>query len=75
VTHTESPMAQLTYTAPDISCGHCKATIESELAQAPGVQRVEVDVDSRQVRVDYDEAATGDEVLRAQLEEIGYPVG
>jgi copper chaperone len=66
-------MAQLTVTAPDISCGHCKMTIESELAQSPGVRSVDVDVDTRNVRVDYDESATSEGALRSQLEEIGYP--
>jgi copper chaperone len=67
-------MAQLTVTAPDISCAHCKMTIEKELAGSPGVRGVAVDVDTRQVRVDYDESATSDGSLRERLAEIGYPV-
>lgn len=66
-------MAVLTLTAPDISCAHCKHTIESELGAQAGVHGVEVDVDSRRVRVDYDEAVTGDADLRGALAEIGYP--
>lgn len=71
--HTNTRMAVITLTAPDISCAHCKHTIESELAESAGVHSVEVDVDSRRVRVDYDDSVTGDSALRAALTEIGYP--
>jgi hypothetical protein len=30
-------------------------------------------VDTKQVRVDYDDSQTGDQALRARLEAIGYP--
>ena len=35
---------------PDMSCGHCKASVEAALAPLPGVQAVVVDVVTRQVR-------------------------
>ena len=31
-------------TAPDISCGKCKASIEGDLASYPGIKQVTVDV-------------------------------
>jgi len=66
-------MKTLDVTAPDISCGHCKTTIEHDLAGAPGVRQVAVDIDTKAVRVDYDDAETDDQALRAALTEIGYP--
>ena len=67
-------MAHITLTAPDISCSHCKMTIESELAKSPGVKSVTVDIDTKQVDVDYDDAATTTDALCAEMDEIGYPV-
>ena len=66
-------MKSLDVTAPDISCQHCKTAIEHDLAEAPGVHQVAVDIDAKAVRVDYDDAETDDQALRAVLTEIGYP--
>ena len=66
-------MKTLDVTAPDISCEHCQATIEHDLAEAPGVRQVTVDIDAKAVRVDYDDTETDDKALRAMLTEIGYP--
>lgn len=59
--------------APGISCGHCKATIERELKELPGVKQVDADVDTKRVTVSYEPPAT-DEAIRALMDEIGYPV-
>jgi copper chaperone len=67
-------MAETTLTAPDISCQHCKATIEKGLSDARGVRRVEVDVEGRSVALDYDPEETDEDALRHQLAELGYPV-
>ena len=66
-------MKTLDVTAPDISCEHCKTAIEHDLAQAPGVRQVAVDINTKAVRVDYDAAQTNEQTLRAMLTEIGYP--
>jgi copper chaperone len=67
-------MAQTTLTAPDISCDHCKQTIESGMGRARGVRSVEVEVDSRHVGIDYDEEETDEDALRDEMAELGYPV-
>lgn len=67
-------MATITLAAPDISCGHCKNTIESELPSTPGVRSAEVAIGPKQVTVDYDETVTGPEGVKTALEELGYPV-
>ncbi|MBK7321579.1 MAG: heavy-metal-associated domain-containing protein [Candidatus Microthrix sp.] len=41
---------ETTFKVPDVSCDHCKATIESAVG-AIGVQSVEVDVASKSVTV------------------------
>ena len=63
-------MSELTYTVPDMSCGHCKQAVSSELSHVTGVDSVDVDLDSKEVTVrghDLD-----DEALRAGIEEAGY---
>lgn len=60
-----------TYQVPGISCGHCKSSIESALADVDGVSSVQVDIETREVAVegDVDEATVTD-----TLDEIGYEV-
>jgi len=65
--------ATIELTAPDISCGKCKASIEGDLAGEPGIEQVTVDVATRRVRIAYDQARIGASRLRAKLAEIGYP--
>jgi len=66
-------MTTKTYTVPNISCGHCTATIERELKDVAGVQSVKANQqDSKAVLVE----VTDESVLPAvigMLAEIGYP--
>jgi copper chaperone CopZ len=62
-----------TYTVPNISCGHCVHTIQTELRELPGVRRVEVTQADKRVAVEFDPPAT-DEAIRRLLGEIDYPV-
>ena len=66
-------MSTIDLTADDISCAHCKNTIEHDLGGTPGVEGVEVDVDTKTVHVTYDEGQTDEAALRSKLDEIGYP--
>lgn len=54
---------------PEMSCGHCKATIETALLQADPGAAVEVDLGERRVRVTGSKPA--DEVL-AVMKSAGY---
>jgi copper chaperone len=66
-------MSTVTYSVPKISCGHCVHTIQSEVSNLAGVKKVEADLATKQVTVQYDPPAS-DESLRALLAEINYPV-
>lgn len=55
-----------------MSCGHCKATVESELAGVPGVERAEADLETKLVTVRGEGLLDG--ALRAAIEEAGYEV-
>jgi copper chaperone CopZ len=65
-------MTKKTFIVPNISCGHCTRTIETELGELPGVTHVKAEVATKQVTVEWEEPATWDKV-RALLEEINYP--
>lgn len=62
-------MADTTYTVPGISCGHCKAAIESEVGALDGVESVVVDIDTKQVAV---VGSASDDAIRAAIVEAGY---
>ncbi len=65
-------MATKTVVVPNISCGHCTHTIESELSDLAGVQNVKADQATKKVTITFDAPATWDEIV-ATLEEINYP--
>ena len=60
-----------TYSVPEISCGHCKASIEGEVGKLDDVSSVNVDIDSRTVTV---EGEASDEAIKAAIDEAGYEV-
>jgi copper chaperone len=59
---------------PDISCDHCRHTIETALGRLPGVRRATVDVGARTVQITYDEAAVAPATIRTTLADEGYEV-
>ncbi|HYU18071.1 MAG TPA: heavy-metal-associated domain-containing protein [Chloroflexota bacterium] len=67
-------MAQTVLTVPDISCEHCERTITTALSPVDGVRSVQVDIPSKQVRVEYDEATVDLNRIKEILHEEEYPV-
>ncbi|MDA2969938.1 MAG: cation transporter [Actinomycetota bacterium] len=43
---------ELKFKVPEISCGHCKQTIESTIGSLDYVQKVDVDIENKLVSVD-----------------------
>jgi len=66
-------MTTVTYTVPNISCGHCVRTIKTELADVPGVESVEADAETKKVEVTFVAPASEDKI-KALLLLIDYPV-
>lgn len=58
--------------APAIHCEQCKARIESEIAQLPGVNGVQADVATKTVHVMWTEPQDWS-TIAARLTEVGYP--
>jgi len=66
-------MTTVTYSVPNISCGHCVHTIQAELADLAGIQKVKADEATKKVEIDFIAPATEDKI-KAALAEINYPV-
>jgi copper chaperone CopZ len=66
-------MTTVTYSIPNISCGHCVHTIKSEVSELPGVKFVEADLAAKVATITFDIPAT-EEKIKALLAEINYPV-
>ena len=54
---------------PDMSCGHCRTTIEKAVAVADPAARVSFDQDARVVEI---ESARDAGTMRAALKDAGY---
>lgn len=65
-------MENLSFSIPNISCGHCVAAIENGLSEINGVSSVKGDAAKKTIVVAWDLPATLDDI-KAKLAEIGYP--
>lgn len=65
-------MSAVTFSVPNISCGHCVQTITRELSEMEGVTRVDPSAASKMVEVEFEAPAT-EESIAARLTEINYP--
>jgi copper chaperone CopZ len=66
-------MNTVTYSIPNISCGHCVHTIQSEVSELEGVVSVMADQNKRVATITFDAPAT-EERIKKLLAEIDYPV-
>ena len=66
-------MTSLTFYVPNISCGHCVHTIQTELVELEGVENVVASAQSKQVTVTFAPPADV-EKIKSLLIEINYPV-
>ena len=66
-------MTSKTVNVPNISCGHCVATIEREVVEMDGVSEVKAEQTSRNVTVTWDPDTTDWVVIEGLMAEINYP--
>ena len=66
-------MSTVKYSVPNISCGHCVHTIQTELADLAGVKSVKADADLKSVEVVFEPPAS-EAQIKQLLSEINYPV-
>jgi copper chaperone len=67
-------VAKVTLTVPDIECEHCEHAITEALTPVAGVRSVKVDIPSRLVQLDYDDAALTIDRVNEILADEEYPV-
>ena len=61
------------FTVPEISCGHCKETIESIINSLENVETVNVDIDQKSVEVN-SSSNLDLSLVSSMLDEQGYTV-
>ena len=66
-------MKNVTYSIPNISCGHCVHTIQSEVSELEGVSEVRASAETKKVTIHFDTPASEEQII-ALLKEINYPV-
>jgi copper chaperone len=59
-----------TYSVPGISCGHCRAAITAEVTTVSGVESVDVDLETKLVRISGENL--NDAALVEAIDEAGY---
>lgn len=73
-TRMSSTSERATLTAPDISCGHCVATVERAVGALAGVQTVAADAATKRVTVEFDPNRVTLARIADVLADEGYPV-
>ena len=64
-----------TFSVPDVHCEHCDRAITGALTSLEGVSGTKVDLEGKEVTVEYDETSVDRKKLIEIIEEEGYPVG
>ena len=62
------------FSVPEVSCGHCKASIEGALAPVAGIREAVVDLETKEVTVEFDDAVTDRVTVVRTIESAGYAV-
>ena len=66
-------MTTSTYTVSGMTCGHCVASVTEEVSEIPGVDDVQVELDSGRLTVT-SSAPLDPALVRSAVEEAGYSV-
>ncbi|MFN8449955.1 MAG: heavy-metal-associated domain-containing protein [Anaerolineae bacterium] len=64
-------MEHKSFTVPNIGCDNCVKTIVTELSQKQGIRKVEGDVQTKRVSVDWEAPMTWEAIVET-LDEIDY---
>jgi copper chaperone len=69
-----STLQDITLVAPDISCAHCVATIKRSVGDLDGVEKVDVDVETKRIAIRFDPSQVSLDQIEATLDDEGYPI-
>lgn len=64
-----------TFSVPEVSCEHCKSSIEGALAPLPGVSQANVVIEEKQVDVTWNSDSNSRDDIVGAIEGAGYKVG
>ena len=67
-------MANQTLNVEGMTCDHCVQTIKEAVNNLVGISRVEVDLENKQVAVEYDKALVKLDSITDKILEIGFEV-
>ena len=67
-------MANRTLNVEGMTCDHCVQTIKEAVNNLVGMSRVEVDLENKQVAVEYDKALVKLDSITDKIVEIGFEV-
>lgn len=65
-------MTQGTVKVEGMSCGHCQMAVKKAVEAVEGVQKADVNLQNKQVVVEYNEGITNIEKVKAAIKEAGY---
>ena len=57
-----------------LHCENCVAKVVDNISRAKGVKDLDVSLEKQTVAIKYDAAKTSEDVLKAAIEKLGYPV-
>lgn len=57
-----------------MTCGHCVETVTNAVNSLEGINQILVDLDKKQVSVDFDESRTNSEAISSKITEVGFEV-
>ncbi|AOM83092.1 copper chaperone CopZ [Salisediminibacterium beveridgei] len=55
-----------------MTCGHCKSSVEGALTSLNGVSKAEVNLDAKNVTVEYDENMVEVSKMKTEIEDQGF---
>jgi copper chaperone len=67
-------MTRKQLTAADMSCNHCKMTIEKAVKELSGIQNVNADPGTKKITVEFDETVVSLDEIKGVIEDAGYEV-
>ncbi len=63
----------ITLVVPGMNCASCPITVKKALTKVAGVEKAEINLDRREVRVGFDDTKTTALVLMKATKDAGYP--
>lgn len=65
-------MTQDTIKVEGMSCGHCQMSVKKAVEAVEGVQKADVNLQTKQVTIDYEEGKANLDKVKAAIKEAGY---